>query len=244
MINIKKDPRPLYLIVKDKLLELITKGYYSKGSKLPSEFELAKDFGVSRPTLREALRVLEEENVLVRKHGVGTFINDKCTKIKNGIEQLHSVTESIEQLNLTVGTKVLSLSVVDSDEKDHDKLAVALKTSLIKIERVRTADGEPVVFCIDKLVKMDFDVKDFENIERSIFRLLEDHYNQRISYAISEIVPVLANYKLANALSVPARTPLLLLEQTHYTTDDTPILYSKNYFRADKFSFHVVRKRV
>lgn len=180
---------------------------------------------------------------MVRKHGVGTFVSQKNTKIKSGIEQLHSVTESLEQLNLNVGTKILSLSVIDSDEKDQEKLALKCKMPLIRLERVRTADGEPVVFCIDKLVKLNFDVKDFERIENSIFHLLEKYYNQKIAYAVSDIVPVLANYKLANALSVPSRTPLLLLEQTHYTVDDTPILYSKNYYRVDKFSFHVVRKR-
>ncbi|SHJ56665.1 transcriptional regulator, GntR family [Anaerobranca californiensis DSM 14826] len=244
MNSVKRDPRPLYLIVKDKLLELIKKGYYTNGSKLPSEFELAKDFGVSRPTLREALRVLEEENVLIKKHGVGTFVNSTPTKIKSGIEHLFSVTESIEQLNLKAGTKILSVQIVDPDDKDRQKLKLNFPSQLIKIERVRTANGEPVVFCIDKLVQGDLDQNLFQNIEGSIFEVLEKHYNKRITYAVSEIVPVLANFKLADALEISSRTPLLLLEQVHFTNDEQPILYSKNYFRADKFAFHVVRKRV
>ncbi|SES77762.1 GntR family transcriptional regulator [Anaerobranca gottschalkii] len=244
MNNVKRDPRPLYLIVKDRLLELIKKGYYTNGSKLPSEFELAKDFGVSRPTLREALRVLEEENILVKKHGVGTFVNSTPTKIKSGIENLLSVTESIEQLNLKAGTKILSVQIVTSDDKDGQKLNLSSPAPLIKLERVRTADGEPVVFCIDKIPQSNLDKNLFENIEGSIFELLESHYNKKITYAVSEIVPVLANFKLADALGISSRTPLLLLEQVHFTNDDQPILYSKNYFRADKFAFHVVRKRV
>ncbi len=241
---VKSDQRPLYLLVKDKLLELINNGYYKKGSKLPSEFDLAKTLGVSRPTLREALRVLEEENILIRRHGIGTFVNDKTTTIKSGIEELHSVTESIEQLNMSAGTKLLSVSIINADDRDKQKLDLLDNYPLIKIERVRTANLEPVVYCIDKLVKTDkFQEKSFNHIDRSIFNFLETNYNLEISYAISEIVPVIANYKLAKALNLPARTPILLLDQVHLTSENKPILYSKNYFRSDRFSFHVIRKR-
>lgn len=243
---VKPDPRPLYLLVKDKLLELINNGYYKKGSKLPSEFELAKSLGVSRPTLREALRVLEEENILSRRHGIGTFINDNTQRIKNGIEQLHSVTESIEQLNLSAGTILLSVSIESADNNDKEKLQmVSDEEFVIKVERIRTADEEPVVFCIDKIVKQhDINHEDFYDVENSLFDFLQEHYKIKISYAISEIIPVQANYKLAKALNIPARTPILLLDQTHFSDDNKPVLYSKNYFRPDRFSFHVVRKRV
>ena len=69
------DQRHLYLQVIDRLKQDIEKGIFKEKEKLPSEFELAKLLGVSRATLREALRVLEEENIIVRRHGVGTFAN-------------------------------------------------------------------------------------------------------------------------------------------------------------------------
>lgn len=242
---VKTDPRPLYLLVKDKLLELINNDYYEKGSKLPSEFELAKSFGVSRPTLRETLRVLEEENILVRRHGIGTFINDNTQTIKSGIEQLLSVTESIEQLHLTAGTVLVSVSVEEADTKDKEKLAMTCEESVVKVERIRTADSEPVVFCVDKIVKTgNVNYEQFYKVENSLFDFLQDNYKIKITYAVSQIIPVLSNYKLAKALNIPARTPILLLDQIHYTEDNKPVLYSKNYFRADRFSFHVVRKRV
>ncbi len=76
-MTIKADHRHLYLQVIDRLKSDIATGIFKENEKLPSEFELSKSLGVSRATLREALRLLEEENVIVRRHGVGTFVNPK-----------------------------------------------------------------------------------------------------------------------------------------------------------------------
>jgi len=76
-VTIKADHRHLYLQVIDRLKSDIETGVFKENEKLPSEFELSKSLGVSRATLREALRLLEEENVIVRRHGVGTFVNPK-----------------------------------------------------------------------------------------------------------------------------------------------------------------------
>jgi DNA-binding transcriptional regulator YhcF (GntR family) len=74
-MSIKLDHRLLYLRVIENIKSDIDDGAYKEGEKLPSEFELSKQLGVSRATLREALRILEDENIVIRKHGGGTFIN-------------------------------------------------------------------------------------------------------------------------------------------------------------------------
>lgn len=86
---------------------------------MPSEFDLAKQLGVSRATLREALRILEEENVITRRHGVGTFVNPKPI-FTSGIEQLYSVTDMIKQGGMEPGTIFLSSKTqVPSEEDIH-----------------------------------------------------------------------------------------------------------------------------
>lgn len=99
-MSTKTDNRHLYLKVIDRIKEDIQTGVYAEKEKLPSEFELSKLLGVSRATLREALRVLEEEKYLIRRHGVGTFVNSRPL-FSTGIEQLASVTKMIEQVNMT-----------------------------------------------------------------------------------------------------------------------------------------------
>ena len=110
---IKSDTRHLYLQVVDRLKRDIKMGVYKEKEKFPSEFELAKTLGVSRATLREALRTLEEENVVVRRHGVGTFVNSKPL-FNSGIEQLNSVTNMIMQAGMNPGTIVLSSNTMNS----------------------------------------------------------------------------------------------------------------------------------
>src|SRR5690625_1504067 len=101
-MSIRPDSRHLYLQVIDQLKQDIKDGTYKEREKLPSEYELSKLLGVSRATLREALRVMEEENILFRKHGVGTFVNPKPI-FSSGIEQLKSVTAMIENSGKRAG---------------------------------------------------------------------------------------------------------------------------------------------
>ena len=149
-MTIKSDSRHLYLQVIDRLKDDIAKGVFVEKEKLPSEFELAKSLGVSRATLREALRLLEEENVIVRRHGVGTFVNPRPV-FTSGIEQLTSVSSMIRKAGMEPGTIYLSSSEALPSEEDVKRFHCENDESVITIERVRTANGEPVVYCVDKV---------------------------------------------------------------------------------------------
>ncbi|MDI2589205.1 MULTISPECIES: GntR family transcriptional regulator [unclassified Psychrobacillus] len=242
-MTIKVDHRPLYLRVIDRIKEDIENGIFKEKEKLPSEFELAKSLGVSRATLREALRLLEEENVIVRRHGVGTFVNSKPV-FTSGIEQLTSVSSMIRRVGMEPGTIYLSSMQSLPTEEDIKRFQCKEEQSIISMERVRTANGEPVVYCVDKVPKNylpnDFLIRE----EGSIFTALEESGDIRVSHAVAFIDPVGYHEVASPTLNCEPETSLLVLKQLHYDENDRVVLYSKNYFRADKFSFHVVRKRV
>ncbi|SDM57204.1 transcriptional regulator, GntR family [Psychrobacillus sp. OK028] len=242
-MTIKVDHRHLYLQVIDRLKQDIEKGIFKEKEKLPSEFELAKSLGVSRATLREALRLLEEENVIVRRHGVGTFVNSKPI-FTSGIEQLSSVSSMIRKAGMEPGTIYLSSMQSIPSEDDILRFQCEEEQSIVTMERVRTANDEPVVYCVDKVPKSylpnDFLIRE----EGSIFTALEESGEIHISYAVTYIDPVGYHEIASPTLNCEPETSLLVLKQLHYDENDRVVLYSKNYFRADKFSFHVVRKRV
>lgn len=240
-MTVKPDQRHLYLQVIDKLKQSIEEGTYKMKERLPSEFELSKQLGVSRATLREALRVLEEENVIVRRHGVGTFVNSKPI-LNSGIEQLNSVTGMIENAGLRPGTIFLNSSDIGSTEEDQRRFSLKNGEDLLMIERVRTADGEPIVYCLDKIPRSILS-DSFTHNQDSIFKLLEQRANCKIAYAVSEIEPIGYHEKISPILNCDPETALLLLKQLHYDENDRPVLYSVNYFRADAFRFQVVRRR-
>ncbi|QDP40238.1 GntR family transcriptional regulator [Radiobacillus deserti] len=240
-MSIKADTRHLYLQVIDQMKKDIEVGVYKEKEKLPSEFELSKKLGVSRATLREALRLLEEDNIVTRRHGVGTFVNSKPI-FSSGIEQLNSVTDMIVQSGRKPGSQYLSTEVVTPTEDDKDRFSPKQINSLAKIERVRTADGQPVVYCIDKVDESLIPLEQVHN-QDSIFQILEDYSNKEISYAVTYIEPVGYHEIISPVLNCEPDQSLLLLKQMHYTEDDEPVLYSSNYFRSDVFSFYVLRKR-
>jgi GntR family transcriptional regulator len=240
-MSIKSDSRHLYLRVIDRLKEDVKNGVYKEKQKLPSEFDLAKELGVSRATLREALRVLEEENVVIRRHGVGTFVNSKPL-FSSGIEQLCTITEMISNAGKKPGTIFLKSSLMNLTEEEKQKFNAKEDLEVMAIERVRTADGEPVVYCVDKVPKdVLSDLSEYK--EESLLNIINKKTNKRITYAVAYIEPLGYHQKVSPILECDPETALLVLKQMHYDQNDEPILYSINYFRADKFSFHVLRKR-
>lgn len=241
-MSIKSDNRHLYLKVIDRLKQDIDNGVYLEKEKLPSEFDLAKQLGVSRATLREALRILEEENVIIRRHGVGTFVNAKPL-FTSGIEQLSSVTKMITNAGMIPGTIFLKSQTLDSTEEDIRRFACSKDDHIVVSERVRTANGKPVVYCIDKIPEKILP-ESYSHGAESIFSTLESVSNRKITYAVAQIEPIGYHDKISPILECEPETALLVLKQMHFDEFDQPVLYSVNYFKADKFEFHVLRKRV
>ncbi|MCH1623725.1 GntR family transcriptional regulator [Ferdinandcohnia quinoae] len=241
-MTIKLDNRHLYLQVIDQIKLDIENGIFKEKERLPSEFHLAKQLGVSRATLREALRILEEENVIIRRHGVGTFVNTKPL-FTAGIEQLSSVTDMILKAGMKPGTIFLSSSVHIPTDDDLYSLNCSKDEEITIIDRVRTANGSPVIYCIDKILSKYLPCN-FSYEEESLLEYLDKRASKKISYAVTHIEPLGYHEKVSPILNCEPETSLLLLKQMHYDENDHPVLYSLNYFKADKFDFHVVRKRV
>lgn len=239
-MSIKLDHRLLYLRVIEKIKQDIDEGVYREGEKLPSEFELSKQLGVSRATLREALRILEDEKFVVRKHGVGTFISSK-PPFTSGIEELFSVTDMILRAKMTPGTKVLVAEKVLATEREAERLKIEPNSPIYRIVRIRYADDTPVVYCVDKIPAHLVSNPESLTEGKSLFDALETEVGRRVAYAITHIEP-----SVSAEISTQLQTdqPLLALKQLHYDESDLPLLDSANFFRADRFDFHVVRKRV
>jgi len=240
---LKHDKRPLYLKIKEHIENLIDQEIYEAGDKLPSETSFAKELDVSRASLREALRVLEKEGKIIKSQGVGTFVSKPIPRFKRGIEELFSVTNTIKNEGFTPGTRDLKIEKEKPDKNLALKMNIKENAEILKLQRVRTADKKPVVFCIDYLNTNIFPIDIDDDFSQSLFDLLENKYDLKIKYAVTEIIPVTARKKLIEKLNVKKYTPILLLEQMHFDDQERLFLYSKNYFRSDQFQFKVLRSR-
>lgn len=237
----KQDPRPLYMKVVDILKEEIRSGRFKAGQQLPPEPQLAKTLGVSRATLREGLRVLDEEHLVERIQGIGTFVRSK-PKIKSGIEELSSITDMIIDNGQTPGSIILSCEPVPASAEDQKRFQLEDGEEVLQLKRIRTADEEPIIYCIDK-IPLKLLPAHFQYNNHSLFEDLKELTSFEIGYAESEISAISSHREISKKLNCDGKESLLVLNQMHYDKMDRPILYSNNYFRANKFNFTVVRRR-
>src|SRR5687767_10941648 len=121
------------------------------GQRLISEPQLAKQLGVSRATLREAMRTFETQGLIRRRQGAGTFVVGKVPVIEAGLEVLESIETMAQRLNLAITVSDLNLEQIDADEEYALGLGVPVGTCLTRVRRVMRADTRPVAYLIDTL---------------------------------------------------------------------------------------------
>jgi len=241
--KLRTDTRPLYLLVEERLLSLFEQGHFKPGEKLPSEPVLAQELGISRSTLREVLRVFEEEGLISRRRGVGTFILENRPRIiESGLETLESLDSLAQKYGLMAGTKGLKFSRLKADKAIQEKLGVSKSESVITVSRIKTAQDRPVAYMYDVLLEK---YADWEDLVKSFKGSVLDYVlSQKISvsYARANIIPINCPGALARKLKIPPQTPVLLLEETLFTKEGENIGYSLNYFVREFFKFHVIRR--
>lgn len=234
---------PLYVQIKEKMLALIEEKTYKFGEKLPAEPELARIFGVSRPTIREALRALAQEGVVIIRHGLGTFVAGGQAYVKSDLEELTSITRAIRQRGWNPGTTKAVMREEMADEELAERLQMSSPGPVIHIERVRTADSVPVFYSVHKIVKERAGEKVLRwNMDGSFLEFLEKECGIHTLYAVTAILPVPNPKEVTGKMGIPCDVPVLLLDQIHYDVNNKPVFRSYDHYRTDIFKFHVVRR--
>lgn len=235
---------PAYMDANKKLLQYIEENKLIQGDRLPAESELSELLNISRLTLREAMNVLKQEGVIYSIQGKGTFVLCNYDYIADSLNMNDGITEMIETSGYKCGTSLFEKKIVKANENVARNLAIQNQTDVLMCERIRLADGIPVVFSIDylapKLVSEFLGVTD-ENI--SLYHFVENSCKIEIGQCTTEILPVVADEELAKKLSISYNTPLLKFFVSVKDIYGLPIIYAEEYLRADKFKFIVNRRR-
>ena len=212
------------------------------GARLISEPELAKQLGVSRATLREAMRTFETQGLIRRRQGAGTFVVGKVPVIDAGLEVLESLETMARRLNLAITVSDLNLEQVDADEGLAIGLGVPVGTCLTRIRRVMRADTRPVAYLIDVLPEDVLKIQDLpQGFNGSVLDfLLERGDDLRLSRAAISATNATAD--VAKALEIQRGDVLLQFVSQLYTAGGRMIDYSTSYFIPGYFNFHVNRR--
>jgi GntR family transcriptional regulator len=211
------------------------------GTFLPSEPALADQLGVSRATLREAMRTFEDRGWIVRRRGIGTYINPPPNAIDYGLEVLESVHALAHRLGLEVEMRGLNRRRYFPDAHQAAIFGLDQGELLLEVSRVITIDGHPTAYLID-ILPDHFLPDDLFNkrFHGSILDLLLDQQN--LGFSKTEITAISAPNDVALKMEIHPSTALLCLEAILYTKDWHPIDQSLSYFLPGSFRFHVLRK--
>ena len=235
---------PLSTQTQQYLLDLIEHGTYEPGEQLPSEKELSVQLGISRSTLREALLNLEQEGVVIRRHGVGTFVAPGYEqRLESGLERLESVLELAERQGLQVQIEGLEVQQIAASANLCEKLQVPPGTEITSVRRAILVDETPVAYMVDFVLSSILPPAEVdETFNGSVLDLLRGKQLAEIVQVVAHIVAVTADRTMSERLKVRRGQPLLLMEETVFTDAGEVVECSRNYFVPDHFQFHVVRR--
>lgn len=234
---------PLYYQLAGVLREHILSGRFSTGDRIPTEAELVSEYGVSRITVRQALHSLEQEGLVRREVGRGTFVNEHRSfkgelKVEGSLDDLISI-------GLFTSVKLLSVRAVTATRDDAEALGVKVGSQLTRCARLRYWHGDPychIVVDLPEAIGKRLTKRDFQG---SILRALEDRLKIHIRDAQQTVRASLADAALARLLETRIGAPLLSIDRLVMRDDGTPVERVRTHYRSDIYSFavHLSRDR-
>jgi len=245
---------PLPEVTANRIRSMIHDGSLRPGSRLPNELELAEAMGVSRGTIRSALHLLQQQGLIWRRQGVGTFVSEKPI-LENRLDINLGVSDVIESMGLKPGHKAMEIKLVPADELLAEQLRVPQDSSLVYVRRIRTADDRPVAASVDifalEILQQGSRILELEALKQalaehhSVYRVLERELNVIIDHGIAKLRPIKADTQLLKQLDldIPVGSVMLYLEQLDYDRDQRPVLLSYEYHVSDFSTFTVYRRR-
>ncbi len=213
------------------------------GEKLKSEPELAAALGVSRATLREAMRTFEGQGLIRRRQGVGTFVLDRKQNIETGLEILESIETQATRLGMDVKMGYLGINKTPAGQDLAEKLGISPRATVVKISRVIWVSDHPVAFLIDILPENILSEDDLEKgFTGSVLDLIIKRGTFQLSHSKTYISACPASSDIARKIQLQRGDVIQKFEAYLIEKSGRVIDYSESYFAPGFFKFHVIRK--
>ena len=229
---------PLYRQIEADLRDRIRQGELQPGGQLAPEPELMAEYGVSRATVRQALRELVAEGLLEIRRGLGTYVTQR--RFEHTIGGFYSFSREIERHGLEPRTRVLRVGVEPADDVVGAVLGIGAGTLVVALRRLRLADDEPLVVETSYLPADRFpalEAVDFGRVR--LYDTLTDVYGCRPTRARETFEPVLVTADEAELLGQRRGEPALRVERIAFDQDDLPIEFCRSTVRGDRYRYSV-----
>jgi GntR family transcriptional regulator len=232
---------PLYHQIANDLRERILGGTLAAGARIPSEQELGLLYGASRITVRQALGTLAHEGLVSREPGRGSFVRD--TSITAGPRRLTSFTSEMRARGIQPTSRVLSIRVEPADDAVAAGLSVDPGTSVLRLERLRSGDEQPLgiqttylrAADVPGLEKVDFD-------DLSLYQELERRHGILVDEAEETFVVSLLDADAASLLAVPPGSPAFVVERIG-VSNGRVVEFTRSVMRGDRYRVQIRLRR-
>lgn len=230
----RNSPVPIFRQLEEQILKHIQNGDLKPGDRIPSQYELAREFQVSRTTIQKAIDHLILEQLLYFKQGKGIYV--AAPPMRQHLPILQSLSQSLVELGYRVHADLLLKEEVEAPTRISQRLNLPASTSMLHIKRLVYADNVPMV-----LQETFIEGKRFRGIleldlrNRSMTELIEEVGNTHIEDSSFVVGASQADWGEARMLHILAGTPLLTMEETGFEENKQPVRYSENKLRSDYF---------
>ena len=235
---------PLHTQAASYMREKIYSREWNLDDQIPTEHELVEMLGMSRGTIKRAIKSLVDEGLLVQMRGKGTFVTRPNITHPSG-NCLLSFAESLHSQGIEFETQVIEKRVATADEFLADKLSIPVNAPILFLRRVRTVEGEPIMYIENRLnlkAAPGLDKVDFE--KETLFKSIERLAGKRIGYSQARYAAKIAGEKRGRILQVGEEAPVLHLEQLVFLSDNHPIEWGNVWLRANRYVVGTVLQRV
>lgn len=234
----KNSSTPLYMQIQTSLLDAIQNGQYEPGAQVPSELEIASDYGVSRMTARKALDELVGKGILYRRKGKGTYVTDGV--VSYGLSTMLSFSRTLLARGYDVVTKVLVVDVIPASLEIVTKLQLNIDSKLIVVRRLRLIEGTPAAIHTAFLEHQVFEpILQYDLSQHSLLDAVQSISGTQIAYTKDTVQAGLMTPDEARLLHVEPKSPALRVEGVAYTSNAHPTRYSRAVYRGDMFKFEM-----
>lgn len=238
--QLESGPVPLHHQVYLDLRAALNAGEWREGDRLPPERDLAARYGCSLITVRRALGELAREHRLERGRGRGTFATRPPVELD--LDGTMSFTEEMQRRGLDPETRVAKVESRPAEARVAEALGLLPGTPTRYLERVRMANGEPLILEEVHLPEDRVPGLEAADLERgSLYDLLLARYGTRVARAREWLEPVALPAREARLLGQPQGRPALLIEGIGYDQEGRPVEFSRSFVRGDRTRYYVER---
>lgn len=238
-----RDARTLVLQLRDRLADLIKSEGLKPGDRLPTEAQLTQRFKISRPALREALKLLEQDGLISVTHGLGRFVTaSSAVEVDRPITEFESVTDMSRYYGYETTNRVLSLSVEIPAAAIRKPLRMEEGEHAVRLERLRLYQGEPIIYSVDYVPRKVFPAGPMEQEFGGSLLSLLDRYQHRPRMSAASVSAVMLPDAVSQLHGLAGFGPALLITETCFDMAGAPVVHADVYHRGSHFSFSFARR--